>query len=92
MRAVKPATRIDLRIDARKKSIIHRAATLLGMNITQFVMERVLPDAERIVAEDSKTKLSKQEWKRFCQRLDEPARDLPELRRLMREPSIFIKG
>jgi uncharacterized protein (DUF1778 family) len=85
-------TRIDLRVDAHRKSVILRAAEMLGMNITQFIMERVFPDAERIVAENNRTRLSKEDWEKFCARLDEPPRDLPELRRLMREPSIFVKG
>ncbi len=92
MRTASPTTRIDLRVDAHKKSIISRAAALLGVNITQFVMERVFPEAERIVAEDNRTRLPKEEWERFFAKLDEPPKDLPELRRLMQEPSIFVKN
>lgn len=92
MRTANPTTRIDLRVDAYKKSIISRAAALLGVNITQFVMQRVFPEAERIVAENNRTRLPKEEWERFFAKLDEQPRDLPELRRLMQEPSIFVKN
>jgi uncharacterized protein (DUF1778 family) len=92
MNTASPTTRIDLRIDPYKKSVISRAAALLGINITQFIMERVFPDAERIVAEDNRTRLPKKEWERFLAKLDEPPKDLPKLRRLMQEPSIFVKG
>lgn len=87
-----PTTRIDLRLDPRKKSIISRAAAMLGLNITQFIMERVFPEAERIVAEGNRTRLPKEEWERFCAKLDEAPADLPELRRLMQERSIFVKS
>jgi len=92
MCAASLSTRIDLRIDAHKKSVISRAAALLGVNITEFIMERVFPEAERIVAEDNRTRLPKAEWERFYAKLDEAPKDLPELRRLLNEPSIFVKN
>jgi len=92
MSTILPSTRIDLRVDPHKKSIISRAAAMLGVNITQFIMERVFPEAERIVAEGNRTRLPKEEWERFYAKLDEAPNDLPELRRLMQEPSIFVKS
>jgi len=92
MSTATPSTRIDLRVDTHKKEIISRAAAMLGVNITQFIMERVFPEAERIVAEDNRIRLPREEWERFLAKLDEPPRDLPELRRLMQEPSIFVKN
>jgi uncharacterized protein (DUF1778 family) len=87
-----PSTRIDLPVDPHKKSIITRAAAMLVVNITQFIIERVFPEAERIVAEGNGARLSKDEWERFYAKLDETPKDLPELRRLMEEPSIFLKS
>ena len=92
MSTASTSTRIDLRVDPQKKSVISRAAAMLGVNITQFIMERVFPEAERIVAEDNRTRLPKEEWERFLAKLDEAPKDLPELRRLMQEPSIFLKS
>ena len=85
------STRIDLRIDADKKSIVCRAAELLGVNLTQFIIDRVLPEAERIVQEDHRIRLSKADWERFTAKLDEPPKDLPELRKLLLERSIFVR-
>ena len=92
MSTASTSTRIDLRVDPQKKNIISRAAAMLGVNITQFIMERVFPEAERIVAEDNRTRLPKEEWERFLAKLDEAPKDLPELRRLMQEPSVFLKS
>ncbi len=86
------STRIDLRIDPYKKSVVSRAAELLGVNLTQFIMDRVFPEAERIVQEDARIRLSKKDWEQFCAKLDEPLRPLPELRKLLHEPSLFVKG
>jgi len=92
MSAASQSARIDLRVDPHKKSIISRAAAMLGVNITQFIIERVFPEAERIVAEGNRTCLPKEEWERFYAKLDETPKDLPELRRLLQEPSIFVKN
>ena len=46
----------------------------------------------QIVAEENRIRLPKEEWERFLAKLDEPPTDLPELRRLMQEPSIFVKN
>lgn len=86
------SARIDLRLDPYKKSVVTRAAELLGVNITQFIMDRVFPEAERLVLENHRIRLSSKEWARFCARLDEPPKKLPELRKLLRKPSIFKKA
>jgi uncharacterized protein (DUF1778 family) len=86
------STRIDLRLDPYKKRVVSRAAELLGVNITQFIMDRVFPEAERIVLEDQRIRLSPKDWEQFCMKLDEPPKDLPELRKLLAEPSLFVKG
>ena len=62
------------------------------MNVTQFIMDRVFPEAERIVLENQRIRLAKEDWERFAAKLDEPPRPLPELRKLLTEPSIFVKG
>jgi len=83
------SARIDLRLDRHKKSVVVRAAELAGVNITQFIMDRVFPDAERIVLENNRIRLSGRDWTKFCARLDARPKKLPELRKLLREPSLF---
>jgi len=80
---------IDLRLDRHKKSVVVRAAELAGVNITQFIMDRVFPDAERIVLENNRIRLSGRDWTKLCARLDARPKKLPELRKLLREPSLF---
>ena len=80
-------TRIDLRIDEEKKRVIARAAKLAGQTVTQYVLALVWPDAQQRIADQTRLRLSPRDWQLFCERLDEPPRDIPELRRLLERPN-----
>jgi len=82
-------TRIDIRVDEEKKNVIARAAELSGQTITAYVLGLVWPDAERRTAEDARIRLSETDWKAFANRLDEPARELPELKALLNRKTRF---
>jgi len=82
-------TRIDIRVDDEKKNVIAKAAELSGLTITQYVLGLVWPDAERRVAENRRIRLSEKDWEAFTSRLDEPPRELPELRELLTRKSRF---
>ena len=82
-------TRIDIRVEDSKKKVIAKAAELNGQNLTQYIMSLVWPDAEQRVNQDTRIKLSSQDWKQFCKSLDAPPQDLPELRKLLNRPSRF---
>jgi uncharacterized protein (DUF1778 family) len=82
-------TRIDIRIDQIKKKVIARAAELNGQNLTQYIMSIVWPDAEQRVNQDTRIKLTPRDWKQFCDKLDAPTRNLPELKKLLNRPSRF---
>lgn len=82
-------TRIDIRIDERRKQVISKAAQLAGQNVSQYILGLVLPDAQLRVMEESRLRLPEKDWRHFCQRLDEPVRDLPELRELLQRPGRF---
>jgi uncharacterized protein (DUF1778 family) len=82
-------TRIDIRVEEVKKRVIAKAAELNGQNLTQYIMSLVWPDAENRVNQDTRIKLSSHDWKQFCERLDAPTTELPELRELLNRPSRF---
>jgi uncharacterized protein (DUF1778 family) len=85
--------RIDLRMDERQKQAIVRAAELTRSNVTQFILDRVVPEAERIVAEEehSRIQLGADDWTAFCARLDAAPRDLPNMRALLSRPGRFVE-
>lgn len=84
--------RVDIRTDARRKGIIARAAELMDTNVTQFILDRVVPDAERIVAEkgNQTIRLAADDWAELCKRLDGAPQDLPKMRELLTRPSRFV--
>ena len=86
--------RIDIRTDAGQKKVIVRAAELTDTDVTQFILDRVVPDAERIVAEREGVKilLTDEDWANFCKRLDEAPKDLPGMRKLLARPSRFVEA
>ncbi len=53
------------------------------------MVSRACAAAETILAERTRFELSPERWEAFQKLLDEPPRDVPELRRLMAEPSVF---
>lgn len=66
------AARLDLRLDARDKERIARAAALRGMPVSAFVRNAVLREADTAIAASAITTLSTEESHRFLSTLDEP--------------------
>lgn len=86
---MRTATRLALRVDQEKRRVITRAAKLAGQTVTQYVLALVWPDAQQRIADETRLRLSPRDWQRFRERLDEPPRNIPELRRLLERPSRF---
>lgn len=64
--------RLDLRLSARDRERIDRAATLAGLPLAAFVRTAVLREADRTVAAESLATLSPAESKRFLAALSKP--------------------
>ena len=74
--------RINIRATEAEKVLVEQAARVSHMSTTQFMMQAAVTSAEDVLAEQRVFVVSSQEWDKFMRRLDEPARELPELRRL----------
>jgi uncharacterized protein (DUF1778 family) len=81
--------RIVLRASAADKAKLERAARVAQVSRSQFVLRHALDAAEKILAEQTRFILPDDQFDAFCQRLDEPTRDLPKVRALLDEPSPF---
>lgn len=81
--------RIDLRIKETQKSFLIYAATLRDVKLSTFVLESAMKEAEEVVAQNVHFSLPPKQWKAFCTALDQPAREIPKLKKLLKEPSIF---
>ena len=82
-------TKVQLRMRALQKEVIARAADLKQTTMTNFMVEHAFNAAQQILADQTHFYLSPAKWDEFCAALDAPPKDLPALRMLLAEPSVF---
>jgi uncharacterized protein (DUF1778 family) len=80
-----------LRIDARTKANLRRAAEVSGRSLTDFVLASAVASANDLLAERNRFVLSPKNWQKFNELLDAPAREIPRLKRLFKEKSVLEK-
>lgn len=81
--------RFNVRATVNQKQLIARAAEKENKNYSDFILENALSAAEAIVNDDANFTLDKNRWTAFCAALDAPPRNIPALRKLLTEPSVF---
>lgn len=77
------AARLDLRLNARDKDRIARAAALRGVPVSAFVRDAVLREADAAMAAELTITLSPEESRRFLAVLDKPFKPSARLKRAM---------
>lgn len=82
-------TKVQLRMRPLQKQVIARAAELKRTTLTNFMVEHAFEAAQNIIADQAHFYLSPEKWNEFVAALDAPPRDLPRLRQLLSEPSVF---
>ena len=82
-------TKVQLRMRRLQKDVIARAAELKQTTLTNFMVEHAFNAAQQILADQTHFYLSPEKWEAFCAALDAPPRELPELRKLLTQPSVF---
>lgn len=83
------ATRLNIRVASPVKELLRTAARLRNESLTGFVLRSSQVAAETVIAEQTRFVLPEAQWLAFNAVLDAPAREIPELRRLLTEPSVF---
>ena len=78
---------INLRALPEQRDLIDRAATLLGKNRSDFMLETACREAESVLLDRRTFALDEATWERFTALLDAPPRDLPQLRKLLSTPA-----
>lgn len=81
--------RIDIRTSPLAKRTLQDAAMARSKTVSQFVLDAALKEADAVLAEQGRFILTGEEWSRFVQALDEPARPKPRLEKLLQEKSVF---
>ena len=82
-------SRFSIRASATQKSVIAEAARIKDTTISDFVLEQSLTAAQHIIADQVHFRLSKKQWKEFCDVLDATPKTIPALRRLLNKPGPF---
>lgn len=81
--------KLDLRLTAEAKHTLTAAARAQRRSLSEFVLESALNRAEEALADRRVFQLPPEKWEMFIAALDASPRDLPRLRKLMNEPSVF---
>lgn len=87
--AKKKDLRLNLRASEHEVARISRAASSAGVSVSAFILESAAERAERTLADQRNFALTAEKWRAFIDALDRPARRIPRLERLLREPSIL---
>ena len=83
------AAKVQLRMRPIEKNVIARAAEIKHTTLTNFMVEHAFEAAQHILADQVHFYLSPEKWDEFAAALDAPPRDLPQLRKLLTEPTVF---
>jgi uncharacterized protein (DUF1778 family) len=96
MRKTKPktsisrkATKIQLRLRPAQKAMLTRAAELRQTSLSKFMLEHACEAAQQVLAEQVDIVMPPAEWEAFCKALDAPPRQIPALKKLFTEASVF---
>ena len=77
--------RLDFRITKEDKTKIQRAVEFLGVSTADFVLQHVMPNVEKVIAQEEKIRLNNEAWKGFVQLLEKPKSASTSLKSAMRE-------
>lgn len=81
--------KIDLRLSSQAKQILRNAAMASNKSMSEFVLESALSRAEETLADRQSFTLDPKQWKLFVDALDASPRELPRIKKLFKERSVF---
>src|SRR5438477_11607343 len=83
------ATKVQLRLRPEQKAVLARAAELRRTSLSSFMLEHACEAAQQVLAEQVDIVMPPAEWEAFCKALDAPPRQIPALKKLLTEASVF---
>lgn len=88
--ASKPKTlSLKISLSPDQKAMLDRAAKALKTSVSEYVVQKACAEAESLLLNPIRYQLNEEQWNEFMQRLDEPPRKLPRLKKLMTEPGVL---
>jgi uncharacterized protein (DUF1778 family) len=76
---------MNIRIDRRARNLIDRAASCLGKNRSDFVLEIACREAENVLLDRAYIAVGEETFTNFCQMLDNPPSPSEGLLKLMKK-------
>jgi uncharacterized protein (DUF1778 family) len=77
--------RVDIRVSAEEKHMILEAAKFSGEKMSDFILSRIMPDVERLIATQTRIRLGEESWNAFVEMLQSPKPAPKKLKEAMKE-------
>ncbi len=84
--------KLGLRLSGKAKQVLRSAALASKRSVSEFVLESALARAEETLTDRRTFSLDAKQWKLFVAALDAKPRELPRLKKLFQERSVFEKA
>lgn len=81
--------RLSIRTNPSQKTVLAQAAKARHMNVSQFVLQVSLQEAERVVREETQILVSPTEYAELCQIMDAPPSPAPRLREALAQKPVW---
>lgn len=75
--------RINVRVSTRQRELIREAAAVTGTTVSEFILVPAIERAAHVLASEQVTRLNAEAAERFVAWMDEPARVIPAMKRLV---------
>jgi uncharacterized protein (DUF1778 family) len=84
--------KLDVRVTPTVKAILKAAAAVSRRNVSDFVLESAMAQADETLADRRAFNLNAEQWAQFQAALDAPPRERPRLQKLLTKPGYFDSG
>ncbi len=81
--------RLSIRANPNQKNVLAQAAKARHMNVSQFVLQVSLNEAERVIKEETQIIVSPEEYEQLCRVMDAPPAPAPRLKAALAKKPIW---
>jgi uncharacterized protein (DUF1778 family) len=83
--------RMHIRLDARSKQKLERAAAYAHKNLSEFVLSQALYAADEVIQEHETLKLNEEDWEVFLNALEDSPRPSSKLKQAFAEHKLRVQ-
>lgn len=83
-------TRISMRVDPFRKSVIGKAAKIQHTTISDFILENAYQTARQVIADETQVLMSEEQFDYMCKLLDSPPKEnLNRMKKLLKTKTVL---